>query len=66
MKVFWNTLILTEETLTRLMPINGKIKTLWTELVNPNNVLAEHLHPLIEREKWRNMNGIRDYAFLIE
>lgn len=37
--------------------------TPWGEKLNTELPLAEHPLPQMEREKWRNLNGIWDYAF---
>ena len=45
-------------------PIGDKIKTTWTEKVDPNNPLPEYPRPQLVREQWQNLNGIWDYAIL--
>lgn len=32
--------------------------------IDPNNVLPEYPRPIMERDKWQNLNGLWDYAIL--
>ncbi|MDD4515763.1 sugar-binding domain-containing protein [Massilibacteroides sp.] len=43
-------------------PVGDKLKTPWTEKVDPNNVLPEYPRPQMERTAWVNLNGLWDYA----
>ncbi|TRX47696.1 beta-galactosidase [Bacteroides sp. HF-5092] len=45
-------------------PVGDKIKTDWAEKIDPNNVLPEYPRPIMERDKWQNLNGLWDYAIL--
>lgn len=45
-------------------PAGDKIKTVWAEKIDPNNVLSEYPRPIMERDKWQNLNGLWDYAIL--
>jgi hypothetical protein len=45
-------------------PVGDKIKTNWTEKVDPNNPLPEYPRPQLVREQWQNLNGLWDYAIL--
>lgn len=45
-------------------PAGDKIKTVWAEKIAPNNVLPEYPRPIMERDKWQNLNGLWDYAIL--
>lgn len=45
-------------------PMGDKIKTAWAEKIDPNNVLPEYPRPIMERDKWQNLNGLWDYAIL--
>lgn len=45
-------------------PAGDKIKTAWAEKIDPNNVLPEYPRPIMERDKWQNLNGLWDYAIL--
>src|SRR5690625_2811577 len=43
-------------------PINGRLKTRWTDSVNTDTVLPEYPRPQMIRKKWINLNGLWDYA----
>ena len=43
-------------------PVGDKIKTPWADKIDVNNVLPEYPRPIMEREKWLNLNGLWDYA----
>lgn len=43
-------------------PAGNKIKTTWGEQLNPENVLPEYPRPIMEREKWLNLNGLWKFA----
>lgn len=45
-------------------PVGDKIKTAWAEQIDPGNVLPEYPRPVMERGKWKNLNGLWDYAIL--
>jgi beta-galactosidase/beta-glucuronidase len=45
-------------------PQGDKIKTQWSETLNPENVLPEYPRPILERPEWKNLNGLWDYAIL--
>lgn len=45
-------------------PIEGRIRTQWSEQVNPDNVLPEYPRPIMERTEWKNLNGLWDYAII--
>jgi len=45
-------------------PAGNKIKTPWAENLNPNNVLPEYPRPIMERDEWKNLNGLWDYTIL--
>jgi beta-galactosidase/beta-glucuronidase len=45
-------------------PEGDKIKTMWAEKIDPQNVLSEYPRPLLERPEWKNLNGLWDYAVL--
>ena len=36
-------------------PAGDKIKTVWAEKIDPNNVLPEYPRPIMERDKWQNL-----------
>lgn len=46
------------------VPQGDKIKTLWAEKLDPQNVLPEYPRPVMERADWKNLNGLWDYAIL--
>lgn len=43
-------------------PAGDNLKTDWGKNLNPENVLPEYPRPIMEREKWQNLNGLWDYA----
>lgn len=45
-------------------PAGNKIKTVWAEKIDSQNVLPEYPRPLMERAHWKNLNGLWDYAVL--
>lgn len=45
-------------------PQGDKIKTKWAESLNPEQVLPEYPRPIMERDDWKNLNGLWDYAIL--
>lgn len=44
--------------------VDGKIHTQWAEQVTPENVWPEYPRPIMEREDWKNLNGLWDYAIV--
>jgi beta-galactosidase/beta-glucuronidase len=52
-------------TFAQWKPAGDKIKTVWAEKVNPQNVLPEYPRPLMERTDWQNLNGLWDYAITV-
>lgn len=45
-------------------PAGERIKTVWSEKVDPSNPLPEYPRPQLVREQWMNLNGLWDYAIL--
>jgi hypothetical protein len=45
-------------------PAGNKIKTQWTDKVDPVNSLPEYPRPSLVRDQWMNLNGLWDYAIL--
>jgi beta-galactosidase/beta-glucuronidase len=45
-------------------PAGDKIKTIWADKINPQNVLPEYPRPIMERQNWQNLNGLWEYAIL--
>ena len=43
-------------------PAGDKIKTVWAEQIDPNNVWAEYPRPQMIRGTWQNLNGLWNYA----
>jgi len=43
-------------------PKGDKIKTKWAAEVNPSKVLPEYPRPIMERNDWKNLNGLWKYA----
>jgi beta-galactosidase/beta-glucuronidase len=43
-------------------PAGDKIKTVWGEQLDPNNVLPEYPRPIMERAEWKNLNGLWDFT----
>lgn len=43
-------------------PAGEKIKTKWGEKLDPKNVLAEYPRPIMQRQNWKNLNGLWNYA----
>ncbi len=44
--------------------ISDKIKTVWADSVDPNNVLPEYPRPQMVRDNWQNLNGLWQYTIL--
>ncbi|MCD8072281.1 MAG: beta-galactosidase, partial [Alistipes sp.] len=45
-------------------PAGDRIKTPWADEVDPANVLPEYPRPIMERERWVNLNGLWNYSIL--
>ncbi len=45
-------------------PAGDKIKTVWAEKIDPQNVLPEYPRPIMERAEWLNLNGLWDYSII--
>ncbi|MDR1562491.1 MAG: beta-galactosidase [Dysgonamonadaceae bacterium] len=43
-------------------PAGDRIKTVWGENLDPNNVLPEYPRPILERKEWLNLNGLWDLS----
>lgn len=43
-------------------PKKAPLMTRWADDVSPENVLPEYPRPQLERERWKNLNGLWDYA----
>ena len=45
-------------------PAGDRIKTSWAENIDPENVLPEYPRPIMERDEWKNLNGLWQYAIV--
>ncbi len=45
-------------------PAGDKIKTPWTQEVNPDKPLPEYPRPQMVRNEWKNLNGLWNYAIV--
>ncbi|MBX3402688.1 MAG: hypothetical protein KF699_04660 [Phycisphaeraceae bacterium] len=43
-------------------PVPGKLLTRWAKDVDPANPWPEYPRPLLQRERWMNLNGLWEYA----
>jgi beta-galactosidase/beta-glucuronidase len=43
-------------------PAGDKIKTMWAEKIDINNVWPEYPRPMMVRGQWKNLNGLWEYA----
>ena len=43
-------------------PAGDRIKTVWGENLDPQNVLPEYPRPQLVRGEWQNLNGLWNYA----
>ena len=57
-------LLFTLNALAQWKPAGDRIKTQWAEQINPNNVLPEYPRPIMERDDWKNLNGLWQYAIV--
>ncbi len=56
------TLLLTVPAFSQWEPAGDKIKTQWAETVDVNNVWQEYPRPIMERDRWQNLNGLWSYS----
>lgn len=52
------------ESVAQWKPVGDKIKTNWAEQINPSQVLPEYPRPIMQRNDWKNLNGLWDYAII--
>lgn len=52
------------ESMAQWKPAGDKIKTAWAEQVNPSQVLPEYPRPIMQRNDWKNLNGLWNYAII--
>ena len=45
-------------------PVGDKIKTVWAEKIEVDNLFPEYPRPIMERTDWQNLNGLWNYAIL--
>ncbi len=45
-------------------PVGDRIKTSWGEQLDVANVLSEYPRPIMERNDWKNLNGLWKYAII--
>lgn len=55
-------IILSLISMAQWAPQGDKIKTQWAQQINVNNVLPEYPRPIMERQQWKNLNGLWQYA----
>lgn len=53
---------LTTEVCAQWKPTGDKIKTQWANKINTSAVLPEYPRPIMERNEWKNLNGLWEYA----
>ena len=53
---------LTTEGCAQWKPAGDKIKTQWANKINTSAVLPEYPRPIMERNEWKNLNGLWEYA----
>ncbi|WP_295937694.1 sugar-binding domain-containing protein [uncultured Alistipes sp.] len=64
------TILLTAAVFTTLaavaqwQPAGDRIRTEWSEKIDPQNVLPEYPRPQMTRADWQNLNGMWNYAIL--
>ncbi|MCL1822566.1 MAG: beta-galactosidase [Prolixibacteraceae bacterium] len=51
-------------TYAQWQPAGDKLKTSWSEKIDPAKVWQEYPRPVMERTDWQNLNGLWDYAIL--
>jgi len=44
--------------------VEGKIRTAWSEKIDPSKVWQEYPRPQLVRDNWKNLNGLWDYSLL--
>ncbi len=45
------------------VPPSRKLRTIWSDPLDPNRILTEYPRPQLERRNWICLNGIWEYAF---
>ncbi len=57
-------LLSTTACIAQYTPAGNNIKTQWAENLDINNVRNEYPRPIMQRERWKNLNGLWNYAIL--
>ena len=52
------------DSFSQYAPVGDKIRTEWSETINPDNVWDVYPRPLLKRSEWKNLNGIWQYAIV--
>ena len=53
---------MTTKLISQWKPAGDKIKTQWANKINTSAVLPEYPRPIMERNEWKNLNGLWEYA----
>jgi len=43
-------------------PVGGDMVTRWAKAVSPTNTLSEYPRPMMKRQRWKNLNGLWEFA----
>ena len=65
--IFFAAFLLSNVCITRAQewkPAGNRIKTVWSDQVDPSNPLPEYPRPQLVREQWQSLNGLWDYVIL--
>ena len=55
-------LLTTLGSMAQWQPAGDRIRTAWSEEIDPQNVLPEYPRPQMVRSEWKNLNGLWNYA----
>ncbi len=55
-------IFITQWAVAQWQPAGDKIKTKWASEIDPENVLSEYPRPIMERDEWKNLNGLWEYS----
>lgn len=55
-------LLLSSTISAQWQPAGSIIKSDWASKIDPEHVLSEYPRPIMERDHWKNLNGLWDYA----
>lgn len=59
-------MMLTGAVASAYSPVGDRIKTSWAEEVDPKDVWQEYPRPIMERDDWKNLNGLWNYAVTVK